>query len=117
MVTDISGKKSLDRNDNGWMEMVLMLQNELKENHLKRHIFNKIFIRFKELLKLKQNLGKVMTDAELKIQFHNLDKRAQNNYVYKTCLWVTRSPIFSPAISFVIILNTIVLAMDKHPIE
>jgi len=44
---EATGKNELNRHDEGWIEMFMSLQNELKENHLKRHVFNKIFLRFK----------------------------------------------------------------------
>jgi len=108
--------RSFSTTDAEMLEMALELQQELKQNHLKRHIFSKLFDRFKQLLVSKTKLQKVMNEADAKIIFHNLDRRAQNNYAYMVCLWISRHWLFSPFITLVIVANTAVLAQDKYPI-
>jgi hypothetical protein len=44
------------------------------------------------------------------------DLRAKTNKCYKCSLTIVRSKAFSPLISICILLNTIVLALDRHPI-
>lgn len=46
-----------------------------------------------------------------------LKERSEKNFVFKICFKICHSSWFSKFITLSIILNTIILALDKYPIE
>lgn len=51
------------------------------------------------------------------IEKDKMDARAEKNKLYKFCLEVISSPIFSHFINLNIVVNTFVLALDRYPMN
>ena len=82
-------------------------------NKLKEILFSK----FKAQLSQKSTLETMFLKVEKQIINNILQIRANKFFLYKFCLKITQSKVFTVFIVVCIIANSVVLALDRHLID
>ena len=97
------------------MEIALEIHKVLKETHVRNQIFGKLFQHLKDALLNKEEIEEIIEENDKVISEQQLQERASNNWVYQYAYTLIQKKAFTFGIILCIILNTIVLALDRYP--
>ena len=62
-------------------------------------------------------ISEIAEQADLIIEKDKMAMRADRNKLYRHCLALTNKPAFNHMVNFSIVLNTVILAMDRYNLE
>ena len=97
--------------------MSLNITAQLKQLAMKHKLKEVLFQRFKAQLSQKSTLETMFMKVEKQITDNILEIRANNFFLFKVCLKISTSKVFTVFIVTCIIANSFVLALDRFNID